>query len=117
MSVDQFPASLRSWEPAALASRWQTLEAKGKSSFFLGWTWTGAWLAATGVRPDLLAVQVGGRDISLALIGRARMQRPLGKLPGLATNQSGESAAATSEAARGGEVGGRTLRIGGSRLS
>src|SRR3546814_11943853 len=65
MSVDQFHASLRSWEPAALASRWQTLEAKGKSSFFLGWTWTGAWLAATGVRPDLLAVQVGGR------IGRA----------------------------------------------
>lgn len=93
MSVDQFHASLRSWEPAALASRWQTLEAKGKSSFFLGWTWTGAWLAATGVRPDLLAVQVDGRDMAFALVGRARMQRPLGKLPGLSLNQSGDAAA------------------------
>src|SRR3546814_4723897 len=87
------PRSTRTDTLFPYTTLFRSLEAKGKSSCFLGWTWTGACLAATGVRPDLLAVQVGGRDIALALIGRARMQRPLGKLPGLSLNRSGDAAA------------------------
>ncbi|WP_340266170.1 GNAT family N-acetyltransferase [Sphingobium mellinum] len=79
---------------ADLAPRWQRLEAASRGSFFLGWTWTAAWLDSYGVRPDLLAVTDGeGRDVALALIGRAMQPRLLGRCATLLLNQSGNAVA------------------------
>lgn len=80
-------------EMQALGARWRSLEERSDGSFFLGWTWTQSWLSATGARPELLAVSAGGRDIALALIGRAAPRRPLGRVPTLYLNQSGSVAA------------------------
>ena len=79
---------------AALAPRWQALEAASDASFFLGWTWTSSWLESYAVRPDLLSVTDGeGRDIALALIGRAMQPRLLGRCATLFLNQSGNPTA------------------------
>lgn len=79
---------------AALAPRWQELEQRSDASFFLGWTWTSAWLDSYGVRPDLLAVTDGeGKDIALALVGRSMQPRLLGRCATLSLNQSGEPGA------------------------
>ena len=81
-------------DPAILATRWQALEARATPSFFLGWTWTGAWLESYGVRPELLAVtDAQGRDIALALFGHAMQPRLLGPTATLSLNQSGDAAA------------------------
>jgi CelD/BcsL family acetyltransferase involved in cellulose biosynthesis len=86
-----------SLEPLAqvhdLASRWRALEARAQGSFFLGWTWMGSWLAATGAEPELLAVRSEGEDIALALIGRTMRLRPLGLVATLWLNQSGDATA------------------------
>lgn len=73
----------------ALAERWQALEARADNDFFLGWTWMGSWLAATGARPDLLSMRMDGRDIVLAFIGRSVLDGALGSKPALFLNQSG----------------------------
>ncbi|HKR17280.1 GNAT family N-acetyltransferase [Rhizorhapis sp.] len=79
-------------DPAQVASRWRKLEARSDSnSFFLGWTWTGSWLSATGARPDLLAIKRDGDDIALALLGRSVTRRPFGREPALFLNQSGQA--------------------------
>ncbi|KKW93991.1 GNAT family N-acetyltransferase [Sphingobium chungbukense] len=79
---------------AALGSRWQALEARAESSFFLGWTWTGAWLESYDIRPELLAVTDGlGRDVALALFGHAMQPRLLGPSATLSLNQSGNAVA------------------------
>ncbi|GLV28455.1 hypothetical protein TomTYG75_09770 [Sphingobium sp. TomTYG75] len=79
---------------AALAPRWQALEAASDASFFLGWTWTSSWLESYAVRPDLLSVTDGeGRDVALALTGRAHQPRLLGRCATLSLNQSGDPAA------------------------
>jgi CelD/BcsL family acetyltransferase involved in cellulose biosynthesis len=79
---------------ATLALRWQALEARSDASFFLRWTWAGAWLDSYGVRPDLLAVTDGeGRDVALALLGHAMQPRLLGSVATLSLNQSGDPAA------------------------
>lgn len=78
----------------ALASRWRALEARGDGSFFLGWTWTGAWLESYPVAPELLAVVDGdGQDVALALVGHAMTRRLLGRTATLSLNQSGDPAA------------------------
>ena len=79
---------------AALAPRWQALEAASDASFFLGWTWTSSWLESYAVRPDLLSVTDGeGRDIALALTGHAMQPRLLGRCATLSLNQSGNPTA------------------------
>lgn len=79
---------------ADLAPRWRALEACADASFFLGWTWTGAWLDSYGVRPDLLSVMDGeGRDVALALVGHAMQPRLLGRCATLSLNQAGDPAA------------------------
>lgn len=79
---------------AELAPRWQALEATSDASFFLGWTWTSSWLESYPVRPDLLTITDGeGRDIALALTGRAHQPRLLGRCATLSLNQSGDPAA------------------------
>ncbi|AEG50261.1 CelD-like protein [Sphingobium chlorophenolicum L-1] len=76
---------------ASLAPRWQALESRASASFFLGWTWTGAWLESYSVRPELLAVtDVQGRDVALALFGHAMQHRLLGRSATLSLNQSGD---------------------------
>ncbi|MBK5265777.1 MAG: GNAT family N-acetyltransferase [Alphaproteobacteria bacterium] len=80
-------------DQSVLGDRWQGLEARSQASFFLGWTWMGAWLASTGVRPELLSVQGEGQDIALALIGRGMARRLLGKAATLYLNQSGHGPA------------------------
>lgn len=79
---------------AMLAQRWQALESRADASFFLGWTWTGAWLDSYGIEPDLLAVtDEQGRDVALALLGHAMQPRLLGKVATLSLNQSGDPVA------------------------
>ncbi|WIW87698.1 GNAT family N-acetyltransferase [Sphingobium sp. V4] len=79
---------------AALARRWQALEARSTGSFFLGWTWVGTWLDSYAVHPELLAVTDGeARDVALALVGHAMRPRLLGPVATLALNQSGDPAA------------------------
>lgn len=79
---------------AALAQRWQALEARADAAFFLGWTWMGAWLDSYGVSPELLAVTNGeGQDVALALVGHAMQPRLFGRVATLSLNQSGEPAA------------------------
>lgn len=79
---------------AALARRWQALEARSDASFFLGWTWMGAWLDSYAIQPELLAVIDGeGRDVALALVGHAMQRRLLGPVATLSLNQSGDPAA------------------------
>ena len=79
---------------ATLAERWQALEARSNGSFFLGWTWVGAWLDSYGVRPDLLAVtDAAGQDVALALVGHAMQPRLLGGIATLSLNQSGDAQA------------------------
>lgn len=76
-----------------LADRWQGLEGRANGSFFLGWTWMGSWLSATGARPDLLTVSVGGRDMALGFIGRSFLSGPLGRTRALFLNQFGSGPA------------------------
>lgn len=74
-----------------LALRWQALESEADGSFFLGWTWTGSWLVATSARPDLLTIaDDAGKDVALALVGRASDRRRLGRVPTLFLGQSGD---------------------------
>ena len=56
--------------PAALESRWRALEAQSATSFFLGWTWMAAWLAATGAQPTLLRGINAGHEQALGFISR-----------------------------------------------
>lgn len=77
-----------------LEARWRTLEARSDASFFLGWTWIGAWLDAYDVRPELLAVTDDeGHDVALALAGHAMMPRLLGRAATLCLNQAGDDGA------------------------
>jgi len=79
---------------STLAPRCQALEARAQGSFFLGWSWTGAWLESYAVRPELLAVtDEQGRDIALALFGHAMQPRLLGRSATLSLNQSGHPGA------------------------
>ncbi|MDO7834742.1 GNAT family N-acetyltransferase [Sphingobium sp. HBC34] len=76
---------------ATLAQRWQALEARSDASFFLRWTWVGAWLDSYPIRPELLAVvDTDGRDVALALVGHAMQPRLLGGVATLSLNQSGD---------------------------
>ncbi len=85
---------LRLPEAATLETRWRALEARSDASFFLGWTWTGAWLAAYDARPELMSVTDGeGGDVALALVGHAMIPRLLGRAATLCLNQSGDPAA------------------------
>lgn len=79
---------------AVLARRWQALEAQSDASFFLGWTWMGAWIDSYGLTPELLAVtDADGRDVALALVGHAMQARLLGRTATLCLNQSGQPTA------------------------
>lgn len=88
-------ATFSKLDRATVASRWQALEARSDAaSFFLGWTWTGAWLDSYAVAPELLAVtDAAGQDVALALMGHAMTPRLLGRVATLSLNQSGDAQA------------------------
>ncbi|MET0371101.1 MAG: GNAT family N-acetyltransferase [Sphingobium sp.] len=74
---------------ADLAPRWCALEARGDASFFLGWTWTGAWLDSYGVRPELLTISDEAEaDVALALMGQGMAGRLLGPAATLSLGQA-----------------------------
>lgn len=87
-------ATFTQFDRNSLAQRWQTLEARSNASFFLRWTWIGAWLDSYPVTPELIAVtDERGEDVALALLGHAMAPRPLGRAATLSLNQSGDAAA------------------------
>jgi len=89
-----FSAGFSRPDRVTLAQRWQALEARSDASFFLRWTWMGAWLDSYAVRPELLAViDEEGRDVALALIGHAMQPRLLGQVATISFNQTGEAKA------------------------
>ena len=52
---------------------WRDLEGRSDRSFFMSWSWMGAWLGAlpSHVRPELLRVESQGRIVALGvLVGR-----------------------------------------------
>lgn len=74
----------------ALELRWRALEAVAAPNFFTEWTWMGSWLRATSARPILLSVRDGaGAELGLALIGRSRDKRLLGRVATLRLNEAG----------------------------
>jgi hypothetical protein len=90
------PALIVRFEPlpglAALERRWCAVEATGAPNFFTGWTWTGSWLRATGARPVLLSVRDdAGGEVGLALIGRSKNRRLLGRVATLRINEAGDA--------------------------
>lgn len=76
-----------------LASIWRDLEARADRSFFLSWTWIGAWLATIDCRPDLLMARVDDEIVGLALV-HARLKTRHRLLPvwTLFLHQTGDDA-------------------------
>lgn len=64
--------------PAALQAEWLELEASSEASFFLSWSWIGAWLRhlPAEVHPLLVRASLGGRVVGLALLCEGVRRRP-----------------------------------------
>ncbi len=91
------PPLLAALEPlpdlSVLEARWRALESRCTGSFFQSWTWAGSWLRATAAKPALIAVRsAAGEEVGLALLGRSRDKRLLGRVPTLWLNEAGNSA-------------------------
>ena len=54
----------------ALEQRWRALEAKAAPSFFQSWSWIGCLATERFANPRLLAAQVDGQDVALALFNQ-----------------------------------------------
>lgn len=63
-----------------LEARWRTLEAGARGSFFLSWTWIGAWLRTLCPlrRARLLSVHAGGALVGLGIVVEQRRWFALG---------------------------------------
>jgi CelD/BcsL family acetyltransferase involved in cellulose biosynthesis len=67
--------SLERPNDAALRALWLDLEARADISFYLSWSWIGAWVAEAGM-PDLVLVgRAGGEVICLGLLRRSVQRR------------------------------------------
>lgn len=77
-----------------LEARWRALEVRAEASFFIGWTWMGSWLRATGMRPELVSVRdAEGEEVGLALLGLGLEQRKIGRHRTLRLNEAGDAEA------------------------
>ncbi len=77
---------------ARLEPLWRELEARSSRSFFLSWTWIGAWLETCGTNPVILAVYCQDRRVGLGLLVRGS-RRQLGfRRPTLFLHETGEPA-------------------------
>ena len=56
---------------------WRDLEGRSDRSFFISWSWIGAWLTAlpAHIRPELLRVQSQGRTVAMGVLVRRRLWR------------------------------------------
>jgi CelD/BcsL family acetyltransferase involved in cellulose biosynthesis len=57
---------------AAVADRWQSLEARANPSFFQSWTWVGCLAEERYPNPVLLAAEEDGRTVALALFNHSQ---------------------------------------------
>ena len=57
---------------AAVADRWQALEARAEPSFFQSWAWVGCLAEERFADPVLLSAEADGRTVALALFNRRR---------------------------------------------
>jgi CelD/BcsL family acetyltransferase involved in cellulose biosynthesis len=70
-------------------ARWRALETIAEGSFFQSWTWVGCLAESRFPRPVLLAVQLSGRTLGLALLNRTG---PFWKAERLFLGESGDPA-------------------------
>ena len=56
---------------------WRDLESRSDRSFFMSWSWIGAWLGAlpSQIRPELLRVESQGRIVALGVLVRRLLRR------------------------------------------
>jgi CelD/BcsL family acetyltransferase involved in cellulose biosynthesis len=67
--------SLERPDPAALEAMWRGLEARADITFYLSWSWIGAWIAEAGP-PDLVLVgRSDGEVVCLGLLRRSVQRR------------------------------------------
>lgn len=68
---------------------WRDLEPRSAGSFFLSWTWIGAWLKTSGVRPSVLTAHSAGRLVGLGLLNGVRRHRLGLRWPALSLHETG----------------------------
>jgi CelD/BcsL family acetyltransferase involved in cellulose biosynthesis len=75
-SADGLEVRVENFESAAgLEPLWRELEARAARSFFLSWSWIGAWLETCAAKPVILAVYRQDRRVGLGLFVRgSRLQ-------------------------------------------
>jgi len=77
---------------ARLEPLWRELEARSSRSFFLSWTWIGAWLETCGATPVTLAVYCQKRCVGLGLLVRGSRLQLGFRRPTLFLHETGEPA-------------------------
>src|SRR5712692_10442904 len=92
-SIGSLEVRVEAFESAArLEPRWRELEARSSRSFFLSWTWIGAWLETCGAKPITLAVNCQGRCVGLGLLVRGSRLQLGFRRPTLFLHETGEPA-------------------------
>ena len=92
-SADGLEVRVENFESAAgLEPLWRELETRSSRSFFLSWTWIGAWLDTCGAKPITLSVYCQDRRVGLGLLVRgSRLQLGI-RRPALFLHETGEPA-------------------------
>jgi CelD/BcsL family acetyltransferase involved in cellulose biosynthesis len=67
--------SLEELDEAALREAWIRLEARADITFYLGWSWIGAWIAEAGLPDCVLVGRAEGEIVALGLLRRALRRR------------------------------------------
>ena len=62
-------------DAAALEAMWRDLEARSDVTFYMSWSWIGAWIAEAGMPDLVLAGRSGGELVCLGLLRRNRQRR------------------------------------------
>ncbi len=92
-STDGLEVRLENFVSAArLEPLWRELEARASRSFFLSWTWIGAWLETSGAKPVTLAVYCQDRCVGLGLLVRGSRLQLGFRRPTLFLHETGEPA-------------------------
>ena len=101
------------YDVETLQSDWRALELASENSFFLSWTWIGAWLDSIAAKPVLVRITAEDELIGLGLFARHQTQK-LGFIPvrQLVLHATGDADLDRIEV----EYNGLLLRSGHSRL-
>ncbi len=93
MSMGELEVRVENFVSAArLEPLWRALEAKSARSFFLSWTWIGAWLETCGAEPVIIAVYCRDRRVGLGLLMRGSRLQLGFRRPALFLHETGEPA-------------------------